>query len=159
VAAFQELLLLLLYYYFYYYYYYDSTALCLAVDTFSVSWSYTQSIGLLGWGISPSQGLYLRIEQHTHRIKAQNTESHDVRVRTTILVFERAKTIHATDRAAAVIPRGFLIKILCFAAALERYVQPIKIYMISQDQYKSASSSFTSDFIHSSSPEYFPEDL
>jgi hypothetical protein len=31
---------------------------------------YTQSVGLLGQGISPSQGLYLQTEQHKHRIKA-----------------------------------------------------------------------------------------
>jgi hypothetical protein len=37
---------------------------------FSVFWFYTQSVGLLGWGISPSQGLYLHTEQHKHRINA-----------------------------------------------------------------------------------------
>jgi hypothetical protein len=29
-----------------------------------------QSVGLLGWGISPSQGRYLHTEQHKHRINA-----------------------------------------------------------------------------------------
>jgi hypothetical protein len=31
---------------------------------------YTQSVGLLGWGISPSKGRYLHTEQHRHRINA-----------------------------------------------------------------------------------------
>jgi hypothetical protein len=31
---------------------------------------YTQSIGLLGRGISPSQGRYLHAKQHKHRINA-----------------------------------------------------------------------------------------
>jgi hypothetical protein len=44
------------------------TALCWALTAFSISYSYTQSIGLLGRGISPSQGLYTG--QHKHRINA-----------------------------------------------------------------------------------------
>jgi hypothetical protein len=50
--------------------------ICWALAAFSVSWSYTQLVGLLGWGISPSQGLYLHIEQHKHRINAHNTDIH-----------------------------------------------------------------------------------
>jgi hypothetical protein len=38
--------------------------------TFSGSLSYTQSVGLLGRGISPSQGRYLHTEQQKHRINA-----------------------------------------------------------------------------------------
>jgi hypothetical protein len=41
---------------------------------FSVSCSYTQSVGLLGRGISSSQGLYLHTE-HKHRINT-NTNIH-----------------------------------------------------------------------------------
>jgi hypothetical protein len=33
-----------------------------------------QSLGLLGWGISPSQGLYLHIEQHKHIINVHNRD-------------------------------------------------------------------------------------
>jgi hypothetical protein len=33
---------------------------------FSVSWSYTQSAGHLGRGLSPSNGRYLHTEQHNH---------------------------------------------------------------------------------------------
>jgi hypothetical protein len=37
---------------------------------YSLSSSYTQSAGLLGRGIIPSQGRYLHAEQRTHRINA-----------------------------------------------------------------------------------------
>jgi hypothetical protein len=47
---------------------YGFTALCWALAAFSVSWSFTQSVGLLGWGISPLQGRYLHTGQHKHRI-------------------------------------------------------------------------------------------
>jgi hypothetical protein len=44
---------------------------------------YTQSVGLLGQGISPSQDLYLYTEQHKHRINAHNTDIHVLsRIRT-----------------------------------------------------------------------------
>jgi hypothetical protein len=43
---------------------------------FSISWSYTQSVGLSKRGIGPSQGLYLHTEQHKHRINAHNTDIH-----------------------------------------------------------------------------------
>jgi hypothetical protein len=45
-------------------------ALCWALTACSVSWSYTQPVGFLGRGISPSQGRNLRTEQHGHRINA-----------------------------------------------------------------------------------------
>jgi hypothetical protein len=62
----------------------------LGLGCFSVFWSYTQAVGLLGQGISPSQGLYLHTEQHKHRINAHNTiihalsgtRTHDPSVRT-----------------------------------------------------------------------------
>jgi hypothetical protein len=38
----------------------------------SVSWSFRQSVGLLGRVISPSQGLYLNAGQHKHRINTLN---------------------------------------------------------------------------------------
>jgi hypothetical protein len=60
----------------YYYYYYDSTALWWTLEALSVSWSYTQSVGLIGPGISPSQGRYLHTEQHKHRINAHYTYIH-----------------------------------------------------------------------------------
>jgi hypothetical protein len=42
----------------------------LDLGRFSVSWSFTQSVGLLGREISPSQGRYLHTGQHKHRISA-----------------------------------------------------------------------------------------
>jgi hypothetical protein len=61
-----------------------STALCWVLAAFSVSWSYTQSVGPLGWVISPSQGRYLHTGQPKHRINAytdihasNGTRTHD----------------------------------------------------------------------------------
>jgi hypothetical protein len=49
---------------------YGSTALYWALFVLSVSWSFTQSVGHLGRGISPSQGRYLHTGQHKHRTNA-----------------------------------------------------------------------------------------
>jgi hypothetical protein len=54
---------------------YDSRALCWTLATFSLSWSFTHSVGLHGRGISPSQGRYLHTGQHKHRINA-HTDIH-----------------------------------------------------------------------------------
>jgi hypothetical protein len=89
-------------------YYYGSMALCWALAAFSVSWSYTQSIGLLGRGISTSQGLYLHTE---HKTETQNKWTHiqmampRVGFEPTIPVFGRAKTVYVLDRAATVVGR------------------------------------------------------
>jgi hypothetical protein len=69
---------------------------------FSFLISYTQSVGLLERGISPSQGLYLYTEQYKHRINAQ-TSMLRVGFEPMAPVFERAKTIHASYRSATVI--------------------------------------------------------
>jgi hypothetical protein len=50
---------------------------------------YTQSVGPLGQGISPSQGRYLHTEQHKHGINA-NTPIPRVGFESTIPVVERA---------------------------------------------------------------------
>jgi hypothetical protein len=63
---------------------------------------YTQSVGVLGRGISPSQGRYLHTEQHEHRINAHLSMPR-VGFEPTIPEFERAKAVHALDRAATVI--------------------------------------------------------
>jgi hypothetical protein len=81
----------------------------------------TQSVELLGRGISPLQGLCLHTELHKHRINAHNTDihslsgirAHDLSVRASEdssclrprgycdrLASERSKTVHALDRAA-----------------------------------------------------------
>jgi hypothetical protein len=59
----------------------------------------TQSVGLFGRGISPSQGRYLYTERHKHRINKQTSMPREG-FEPTIPVFERAKTVHALDRAA-----------------------------------------------------------
>jgi hypothetical protein len=57
---------------------------------------YTQSVGILAWGISPSQGRYLTQTQH----KRTQTSMPRVGFEPTTPVFERAKIVHALDRAA-----------------------------------------------------------
>jgi hypothetical protein len=57
----------------------------------------TQSVGLLGRGISPSQDRYLRTEQR------KQISLPEVGFEPTIPLFERTKTVHAFDRAATVI--------------------------------------------------------
>jgi hypothetical protein len=58
-------------------------------------------------GISPSQGLYLYVEQNKHRINAQ-TSMPQVGFEPTTPVFEWAKTVHASDGAATVISKYFI---------------------------------------------------
>jgi hypothetical protein len=67
---------------------------------------FSQTVGLLGWVIISSQGLYLITGQHRHRINTY-THTHQtsltwVGFERTIPVSERGKTVHALDRAAAV---------------------------------------------------------
>jgi hypothetical protein len=59
----------------------------------------SQSVGLLGRGISPSQGHYLPQTQNKYRQTSMPWGGFEP----TISVFERAKTFHASDRAATVI--------------------------------------------------------
>jgi hypothetical protein len=95
-----------------------------SVSSFSFFlWVYTQLVGFIGRVIGPSQGLYLNTGQHQHRINThtpnihtQNgirTHDHSVRVSEDSsclrprgycdrLAFERAKTVHASDRSATV---------------------------------------------------------
>jgi hypothetical protein len=65
---------------------------------------FSQPVGLLGRVISSSQGLYLNTGQHKHRT---NTYTHQtsmlwVGFESMIPAFERAKTVHAFNRAATV---------------------------------------------------------
>jgi hypothetical protein len=62
---------------------------------------YTQSVGLLGRGISSSEGRYLH---RTTQIQNTRTQTSVPRMgfEPTISVFERAKTVHALDRASTV---------------------------------------------------------
>jgi hypothetical protein len=92
------------YNYYYYYYYYGCTALCWAFAAFSDSWSYTQSIGLIGRGISPLQAsTYTQNNTNRewkHKIQTSMTW---VGFEPTISAFERAKTVHDLDHAVIVI--------------------------------------------------------
>jgi hypothetical protein len=81
---------------------YGSIAICWALAAFSVPWSYTQSVGLLGRRISPSHGRYLHTGQHKQNKRTQ-TSMPWVKFEPTIAVFKRAKTVHALDRTATVI--------------------------------------------------------
>jgi hypothetical protein len=82
--------------------YHGFTALCWDMPAFSVSWSYTQTVGLLEPGIGPSQGRYLYTGQHKEN-KRTETSMPQVEFEPTIPVFEWAKTVHALVRAATVI--------------------------------------------------------
>jgi hypothetical protein len=70
----------------------------------------TQSVGLLGRGISPSQGRYLHTEQHKHRINSHRHPWVEWDSNSRFPVFELAKTVHDSDLAATVIG----IRFLCF---------------------------------------------
>jgi hypothetical protein len=63
-----------------------------------------QSVGLFGQGISMSQGRYLTQTQNKHK----QTSMPGVGLEPTIQAFERAKTFHASDRAATVIGFKFV---------------------------------------------------
>jgi hypothetical protein len=80
-----------------------STAVCWVLAAFSVSWYFTQSVGLLGRGMSP-----VAKPLPSHRIaQTQNKRTQmsmpQVGFERTIPVLKRAKTVHALDRAANVI--------------------------------------------------------
>jgi hypothetical protein len=81
---------------------YGSTALFWALAAFSVSWSFTQSVGLLARGISSSQGRYLHTEQHKNRINTHTSMS-QLGFEPMISVFEQEKMVHTLDGAAIVI--------------------------------------------------------
>jgi hypothetical protein len=83
-----------------YIYYYGSTALFWALTAFSVSWSCKQSVGFLGRGISPSQGLYLHTEQHKHRVNAHNTDYALSGIRT------HDPSVRASEDSSYLRPRG-----------------------------------------------------
>jgi hypothetical protein len=52
---------------------------CWTFAAFSVSWSFTQSVGLLGRGISQSQGRYLNTGQQKHRLHTGIHASSEIR--------------------------------------------------------------------------------
>jgi hypothetical protein len=72
------------------------------LDSFFSFLIYIQSVGLLGRGISPSQGRYLHTEQYKQNKRTQ-TSMPRVGFEPIIPVFERVKTVHASDLATTVI--------------------------------------------------------
>jgi hypothetical protein len=65
---------------------------------------FSQTVGLLGRVISPSQGLYLHTGQYQHRIKAytHQTSMSWLGFVPTIAESERAKTVHITEHLGCV---------------------------------------------------------
>jgi hypothetical protein len=82
---------------------YGSTALCSTLAAFSVSQSYSQSVGLFGRGIRPSQGPLPPHRTTETQNKGTQTSMPWVGLEPTIRAFERAKTVHASHRAATAI--------------------------------------------------------
>jgi hypothetical protein len=80
----------------------DGSAALVNFSSFFSFLIYTQSVGFFVRGISPSQGRYLHTEHHKHNKRTQ-TSMFQVGFEPTIPVFERAKTVHALDRAVTVI--------------------------------------------------------
>jgi hypothetical protein len=66
--------------------------------------NYTQLVGLLGRGKSPSQGRYLHTGQYKQNKRTQASMPL-VGFEPTIPAFEQAKTVHALHRAATMIGR------------------------------------------------------
>jgi hypothetical protein len=85
---------------------YGSTAL-VDLSRFFGFLIYTQPIGLLGQGISPSQGRYLRTGHKQN--KRTQTSMPLVGFEPTTPAFERTKTVHAVDCATTVmdLKRGY----------------------------------------------------
>jgi hypothetical protein len=66
-------------------------------------WIYTQSVGLLGRVIGPSQGLYLNTGQHKHRINAHTTSIHS---RSWIRTHDHS--VRASEDSSCLRPLGYL---------------------------------------------------
>jgi hypothetical protein len=71
---------------------------------------FSQTVGLLGLGISPSQGRYVNTGQHKHRI---NAYTHQISMpwmgfEPTIPASERGKTVHDLEPASSVTGPCFL---------------------------------------------------
>jgi hypothetical protein len=75
---------------------------------------FSQTVGLLGRVISPSQDLYLNTGQHKHRINGYTHQTCMPRVRfePTIPASEREKTVNALDGAVAVTGTWHILPIL-----------------------------------------------
>jgi hypothetical protein len=86
-------------YIFIYLYIYGSTAL-VDLGRFFSFLTYTQSLGMFGWGISPLQGRYLHTEQHKHRKKTHTDIHSSSRIRT------HDRSVRAGEEGFCLTPRG-----------------------------------------------------
>jgi hypothetical protein len=68
----------------------------------SVSWSFGQSVRLLGRGINPSQGRYLHRTTQIQNKHTHQTSMPEAVFEPTIATSGRAKTVHALNRSATV---------------------------------------------------------
>jgi hypothetical protein len=71
----------------------------------SVSSTFTQSVGLLGQGISPLQGRYLHTGQNKQNKRTQ-TFMPQAGFERMIPLFERTNTVHASDSATTLIGKN-----------------------------------------------------
>jgi hypothetical protein len=74
----------------------------LGIGRFSVSWSYTPAAGLLGRGISPSQGLYLNIGQHKCK---RNTYTPNIHALSGIRTHN--PSVRVSEDSSCLRPRGY----------------------------------------------------
>jgi hypothetical protein len=103
---------------------------------------FRQSVGLLGGGISLSQGRYLHRTTQTQN-KRRQTSMPRMGFESAIPAFERAKTVHALDRAATVIGIASL-------GSLLSSVPSMWIFHRLLSQYPLLCSSYTKSFSNSS---------
>jgi hypothetical protein len=87
----------------------------MGLGRFSISWSFTQSVVLLGRGISPPQGRYLHRTTQTQN-KSRNTSMSWMGFEFTVPVFEGAKTVHARPLWFVHLPLGILKQLPLFTS-------------------------------------------
>jgi hypothetical protein len=92
--------------------------------TFLVSWPYTQSVGLVRQGNSPSQGLYTHSGQHTKNKHLQISMPR-VRFEPMTPAFQQEKTVHSLDCAATDRPKMNLVQeivLVFFLSKLRKWI-------------------------------------
>jgi hypothetical protein len=99
--------------YYFIFYIRSSYSYTYSVEVFIFLWIYTQSVGLVGQVIVPSQGLYLNTGHHKHR-KTHTTSMSEFGSEPTITASEQTKTVHALDRATTVTgAHAFTVFLFC----------------------------------------------
>jgi hypothetical protein len=113
---------------------------------FSVSSSFRHLIGLLGRGISPSQGRTCTQNTTQTQNKLKQASMPQVEFEPTIPACERVKTVHALDRAATLIGNLFIynhLNDLLFCAfskfkcrcklRVSNFIADVSLYVILQE--------------------------